>query len=82
MLIKLREEVKARSTDTRVKLVADKLVNSLVNMEAFEKNCLDPSLSVGEPIWLDNMVHSNPITLKGSVFQGHLYQIHTEGEAI
>ena len=58
------------------------MVNSVLNTEAFEKNRLDPSLSVGEPISLDNMVHSNPIRLKGSVFQGHLYQIHTEGEAI
>ena len=83
MLIKLREEAKAQGTDTRVKLVADKLmVNSVINMEAFEKNRLDSSLSVGPPISLDNMAHSNPITLKGSVFQVHLYHIHTEGEAV
>ena len=42
MLIKLREEAKARGTDTKVKLVADKLmVNSVLNTEAFEKNRLD-----------------------------------------
>ena len=83
LLKKLREEAKTQRTDRRVKLVADKLmVNSTVNMEAFEKNRLDTSLSVSEPISLENMVHSNKVALKGSIFQGHLYQIHTEGEAI
>ena len=27
-------------------------------------------------------IHSSPRTSKGSVFQGHYYTIHTEGEAI
>ena len=83
LLIKLRQEAKTSGANTIVKLVADKLtVNSRVNMEAFEKNRLDLSLNTCEPISLDSMVHSNPIRLKGSVFQGHLYQIHTEGEAV
>ena len=48
-----------------------------------EKNSLDASLSVGDPISLDSILHSNLILPKGSIFQGRnvMYQIHTEGQA-
>ena len=45
-------------------------------------NPLDTTLPVSEPIALENLTHSSPVTVKGSIFQGHLYPIHTEGEAI
>ena len=83
LLIEKREEAKANHNNSRIKLVGDKLmINSNVNTEAFEKNRLETISSVKDPIPFENMLHSNPVTLKGSSFQGHLYPVHTMGEAV
>ena len=83
LLIEKRNEAKKSHTNTSVKLVADKLmINSNLNKEAFEMNPLDTTLPASEPISFENLTHSSPVTIKGSIFQGHLYPIHTEGEAI
>ena len=68
---------------TTVKMVADKLiVNSNVSTEAFELNSLDTTMPASEPILLETLLHSSPVTVKGSKFQGHLHLVHTQGDLI
>ena len=83
LLIEKRNEAKKNHTSTRVKLVADKLiVNSNVSKDAFELNPLDTTMPASDPIPLETLLHSSPVTVKGSIFQGHLHPVHTEGELI
>ena len=83
LLIEKRNEAKNNHTNSRVKMVADKLiVNSNVSTEAFELNPLDTTMPASEPIPLETLLYSSPVTVKGSIFQGHLYPVHTEGELI
>ena len=82
LLTELRSKAEKEKTGDRVKLIKDKLiVNSKINNEVFEKNPLDMMVACGEPVKFDNLVHSETIIEKGSVFQGHLYPTHTIAEA-
>ena len=82
LLTELRSKAEKEETGDRVKLIKDKLiVNSKINNEVFEKNPLDMMVACGEPVKFDNLVHSETIIEKGSVFQGHLYPTHTIAEA-
>ena len=64
-------------------MVADKLiVNSNVSTDAFELNPLDTTMPASDPIPLETRLHSSPVTVKGSIFQGHLHPVQTEGELI
>ena len=82
-LIEMRKNAKVKNTNTSIKLINDKLmVNSKVNSEAFEKNPLDYTNSLDEPIAYENIFHSEILTIKGSSFQGHIYPIQTDSEAI
>lgn len=83
LLMEKRDEAKKTHTKTSVKLVGDKLlINSKVNTETFEMNPFDTTLPAAEPIDVKNLIHSSPVTVKGSIFQGHLYPVVTEGEVI
>ena len=82
LLTELRSKAVKEKTGERVKLIKDKLiVNSKINNEVFEKNPLDMMVACGEPVKFDNLVHSEAIIEKGSVFPGHLYPAHTIADA-
>ena len=83
VMIEMRERAKQEKSDVNIRLVRDKLiVNSKVTTENLEKNPIDYTTSTGQPISYANMQHSMTTTTKGSIFQGHYYPIHSEGEAV
>ena len=57
------------------------IINNKVQSEVFEKNPLNTTMSVGETIDYNMMLHSNVTLVNGSTFQGHYYPIHSGGEA-
>ena len=82
LLTELRSKAVKEKTGERVKLIKDKIiVNSKIKNEVFEKNPLNMMVACGEPVKFDNLVHSETIIEKGSVFQGHLYPAHTIADA-
>ena len=77
-LIKLRNEAKADGKKRDIRLIKDKLiVDSKVNSDSFHKSPIDFTLPVQDSVDIANLTHSTVLSEKGSLFQGHIYPIHS-----
>ena len=81
-LTALRREAREKNSQDNIKLIKDKMIiNNKVQSEVFEKNPLNVTMSVGETINYNMMLHSSVTMVNGSTFQGHYYPIHSGEEA-
>ena len=66
-----------------MKLIKDKLIDdNKVKSDLFENKPLDPTVSVRDTISYEALYHSDPVTVKGSTFQGHYYPVHCMEDAV
>ena len=81
-LTALRREAREKNSQDNIKPIKDKMIiNNKVQSEVFEKNPLNVTMSVGETIDYNMMLHSSVTMVNGSTFQGHYYPIHSGEEA-
>ena len=83
ILTSLQKEAQETNSHTSVKLIKDKLfVDNKVKSDLFENKALDLTISVGDAISYEALYHSDPVTVKGSTFQGHYYLVHCMEDAV